>query len=425
VNIYIIVNILFYVNYYENIRVIEKKCKMQLFRNPFRPGAGQAPPYLAGRASEKQEFENLLSQTPILQNLVLTGLRGVGKTVLLDEFKPLASNAGWFWVGSDLSESASVSEASLAIRVLTDISTLTSAFKIGESEKNRIGYINTKETKDVYLDYRLLSQLYNESPGLVSDKLKYILELVWSIVKDRLNGIVLSYDEAQILKDKAEDKQYPLSVLLEVVQFLQKKEVPYLLVLTGLPTLYPNLVEARTYAERMFKVVTLTKLSPNDTKEAIENPIKKEDCPVTFTESGINQIIQYSSGYPYFIQFFCKETFDIFLQQTSLGVQLPMINITDLVKKLDIDFYSGRWARITDKQRELLAIIASLQNANEEFTVKDITDKSSQFKPSYINNLLLKLIDAGLIYKNRRSKYSFAVPLLADFINRQSEENYK
>ncbi len=398
---------------------------MQLFKNPFRPGAGQAPPYLAGRASEKQEFVNLLNQSPILQNLVLTGLRGVGKTVLLDEFKPLASNAGWFWVGSDLSESASVSEASLAIRILTDISVLTSAFKIGESEKNRIGYINTKETKDLYLDYRLLLQLYNESPGLVSDKLKYILELVWSIVKDRLNGIVLSYDEAQILKDKAEDKQYPLSVLLEVVQFLQKKEVPYLLVLTGLPTLYPNLVEARTYAERMFKVVTLTKLSPNDTKEAIENPIKKEDCPVTFTESGINQIIQYSSGYPYFIQFFCKETFNIFLQQTSLGLQLPIINISDLVKKLDIDFYSGRWARITDKQRELLAIIATLHNANEEFTVKDITDKSSQFKPSYINNLLLKLIDAGLIYKNRRSKYSFAVPLLADFINRQSEENYK
>lgn len=398
---------------------------MKLFKNPFRPGAGQTPPYLAGRDNEKQDFVNLLNQNPILQNLVLTGLRGVGKTVLLDEFKPLAFQKGWFWIGSDLSESASVSEPSLAVRILTDISTLTSAFKVGESEINRIGFVNNKETNDVYLDYKLLLHIYNESPGLVSDKLKYVLELVWSKVKDKLNGIVLSYDEAQILKDRAEDKQYPLSVLLEVIQFLQKKQVPYLLVLTGLPTLYPNLVEARTYAERMFKVLTLTKLNTEDTKKAIQNPIEKVDCPVTFTQSGINQIIQYSSGYPYFIQFFCKETFDIFLQQMSLGVELPIINIADLVKKLDIDFYSGRWARITDKQRELLTIIATLQNANEEFTVKDITEKSSQFKPSHINNLLLKLIDAGLIYKNRRSKYSFAVPLLADFINRQSEENFR
>ncbi len=394
---------------------------MQLFKNPFRPGAGLSPPYLAGRNSEKGEFVNLINQSPILQNLVLTGLRGVGKTVLLDEFKPFALNAGWFWVGSDLSESASVSETSLAIRILTDISILTSSFKVGESERSRIGFLNTKETKDVYLDYKLLLQIFNVSPGLASDKLKHILELVWRIVNEKIKGIVISYDEAQILKDKAEDKQYPLSVLLEVVQFIQKKEIPYLLILTGLPTLYPNLVEARTYAERMFKVMTLNKLNNDDTKDAIEYPIKKEDCPVTFTEAGINQIIRYSSGYPYFIQFFCKETFDLVLQQTGLDLKLPNVNIVDLVKKLDIDFYSGRWARITDKQRELLSIIASLPNANEEFTVKDITEKSSQFKPSYINNLLLKLIDAGLIYKNRRSKYSFAVPLLADFINRQFE----
>lgn len=398
---------------------------MKLFKNPFRPGAGQSPPYLAGRSNEKKEFQDLIGQNPILKNLVLTGLRGVGKTVLLDEFKPLASGAGWFWIGSDLSESASVSETSLAIRILTDISILTSSFKIGTNEINKIGYKPQNETQDIFLTYPILMNIYNESPGLASDKLKYILELVWSVVKNKIKGIVISYDEAQILKDKAEDKQFPLSVLLEVVQFIQKKEIPYLLVLTGLPTLYPNLVEARTYAERMFMIMTLNKLDSNDTKEAIEKPIKIEGCPVSFTDAGIDQIIRLSSGYPYFIQFFCKETFDLILQQMELGIKLPNVNIADLVKKLDIDFYSGRWARITDKQRDLLFIIASLPNANNEFTVKDITNMSSQFKPTYINNLLLKLIDAGLIYKNRRSKYSFAVPMLADFINRQLDDQNK
>jgi DNA-binding transcriptional ArsR family regulator len=393
---------------------------MKLFRNPFRPGAGQVPPYLAGREHEKDHFQGLLDQSPILQNLVLTGLRGVGKTVLLDELKPIATRSGWLWVGSDLSESASVSEASLAIRVLTDLSILTSSFKIAENEVMKIGYASSPQKSDVMLDYHLLSKLYNETPGLAADKLKYVLEVVWNVLKKhQVKGIVLSYDEAQILKDKAEDKQYPLSVLLEVIQYVQKKEIPYLLVLTGLPTLFPNLVEARTYAERMFRVITLNRLNADDTKDAIMYPIKKKGCPVTFNKTGIDQIVKYSSGYPYFIQFFCKEAFDLALQQMEFGINDPLVNIGDLVHKLDIDFYSGRWARITDKQRALLHLIAIIDPAEEEFTVKDITDASSEFKPTYISNLLNKLIDAGLIYKNRRGKYSFAVPLMGDFIKRQ------
>ena len=89
---------------------------MAKFANPFRPGAGHPPPYLAGRQAERAEFQRLLGQTTILENMVLTGLRGVGKTVLLDRFRPLAIEHGWIWVGTDLSESTSVSEDNMAIR---------------------------------------------------------------------------------------------------------------------------------------------------------------------------------------------------------------------------------------------------------------------------------------------------------------------
>ena len=74
------------------------------FGNPFRPGAGHMPPYLAGRQKEKEEFLRMLDQELVLNNLVLTGLRGVGKTVLLDTLKPLAIQRQWLWVGADLSE---------------------------------------------------------------------------------------------------------------------------------------------------------------------------------------------------------------------------------------------------------------------------------------------------------------------------------
>ena len=401
---------------------------MEAFNNPFRPGAGQPPPYLAGREDEQTDFKKLLNQSPVIKNIVLTGLRGVGKTVLLESFKPIAIENNWFWAGADLSESSGVSEQSLSTRILADISVLVSSFTIPLQDQRTIGFASDKYPKESHLSYNVLIKTYNETPGLESDKLKFVLEFVWNVVKSKVKGIVLAYDEAQILKDKAADKQYPLSLLLEVVQYLQRKQISYLLILTGLPTLFPNLVEARTYAERMFQVITLDRLSDDESREAILKPIDKIDCPVTFSEFGIIEIIKYSSGYPYFIQFFCKETFDTVIQQIKAGVEEPNAQVSDCVRKLDSDFYAGRWSRITDKQRDLLRVIAKLPSANKEFTAREISMMSEKlknvFKSAYVNNLLNKLIEFGLIYKNRRGSYSFAVPLLADFINRQEDTGW-
>ncbi len=91
------------------------------FTNPFRPGAGHMPPYLAGRTSEHEEVRRILDQTIILENVILTGLRGVGKTVLLETLKPLAREKGWLWAGTDLSESISINEETTALRLITDL----------------------------------------------------------------------------------------------------------------------------------------------------------------------------------------------------------------------------------------------------------------------------------------------------------------
>lgn len=400
----------------------------QPFLNPFRPGAGQSPPHLAGRGKEQEEFKKLLEQAPILKNLILTGLRGVGKTVLLETFKPIAYENGWFWAGTDLSETASVSEQNMVIRILADLAAITSSFSISVEQQKGIGFAKQADTIDIKLSYGVLMSIYNNTPGLESDKLKRVLDVVWESTKGKVKGIVLAYDEAQNLKDHAIDREYPLSLLLEVIQYLQRRQIPYLLVLTGLPTLYPTLVEARTYSERMFHIINLDKLSPEESREAIERPIKKDNCPASFTDEAIDEIVKLSGGYPYFIQFFCKETFDAYIQQISVGIEKPMISIFDIIAKLDTDFYSGRMSRITDKQRELLRIAAKLPTANEEFTVQDILNKAKElndnkFSSSYINQYLVKLIHVGLIFKNKFGKYCFAVPLLADYINRQEEED--
>ena len=192
-----------------------------------------------------------------------------------------------------------------------------------------------------------------------------------------------------------------------------------MLVLVGLPTLFPKLVEARTFAERMFRVVFLDKLSSEDSRDAIQKPIEDAACPIKLNQQSVDRIVELSGGYPYFIQFICREVYDAFVQgQTSVPV-------AEITRKLDSDFFAGRWARATDRQRELLSVTAALENSDAEFSLQEVADKSRSvlskpFSASHINQMLVALTNAGLIYKNRHGKYSFAVPLLNRFILRQS-----
>lgn len=400
------------------------------FPNPFRPGAGHPPPYLAGRTTEIQDFERLLTQPVILTNLVLTGLRGVGKTVLLEgSLKPLARSKGWLWTGNEISEAINVSEERLAQRLITDLSVLTSQYEVDRTIMHGMGFVPQREEHPVIFDHRLMEGLYKSTPGLVSDKLKVVLEATWGVVKQSgVKGIILAYDEAQNLADRAEKDEYPLSLLLDVFQSIQKKGVPIMLVLTGLPTLFPKLVDARTFAERMFKVITLDKLNDRDSRDAIERPIKDNLCPVEFTPAAVDEIANRSGGYPYFIQYVCYEMFEAYLGPTD-GAPNPGITVAHIARKLDSDFFAGRWNNVTDRQRDLLRLIALLVNPDDEFTIQEVVEVSKRngtkpFSPSHVSQMLSALSDQGLVFKNRHGKYSFAVPMMAAFIKRQVEETY-
>jgi hypothetical protein len=380
------------------------------------------PPYLAGRDTEKQEFSALLDQDIVFKNLVVTGLRGVGKTVLLDSLKPIAIDKGWFWVGTDLSEATSLSEMSLLVRLMTDLAVVTSGIAIGEpQQKWFVGSPTPPET----LDFGHLVEIGDGAPGLHSDKLKAVLEVVWECVEALdMRGVVFAYDEAQNLADHAANSEYPLSMLLEVFQSLQRKGMRLLLVLAGLPTLFARLVEARTYAERMFRILVLEKLSREDTADAILKPIEDASCPLKFGQESIDAIYGFTLGYPYFIQYVCREVFDLWAQNRAAHEDLREIPLREITMKLDSDFFAGRWARATDRQRDLLGVIARLETSGTEFTVQEIVTKSREvmaksFSPSHVSQMLTALCDAGLVYKSRWGKYSLAVPLLDGFIRRQ------
>jgi AAA ATPase domain len=397
------------------------------FKNPYRPGAGHMPPHLAGREREYAEFDRLLEQDEILENLVLTGLRGVGKTVLLETFKPRALQRGWLWATADLSESASISETALAERLLADLALITSSASIAEpTPQKQVGFGAPDEPREVPLSHEILVAVYSRTPGLTSDKIKATLEFAWEHLEQQgRHKVIFAYDEAQNLSDHASKDQFPLSVLLDVFQSIQKKGIPFMLVLAGLPTLFPKLVDARTYAERMFRVMTLARLTEDESREAILRPIEVAECPVNLSGNSVEVIVHESAGYPYFIQFICREVYDVFIRQ-HVDEETKSVPIEAIQHKLDADFFAGRWAKITDRQRELLWVVASLDHPDEEFTILELTEKAKtllpkSFSPSHANQMLASLAERGMIYKNRLGKYSFAVPLLGRFILRTYE----
>ena len=239
-------------------------------------------------------------------------------------------------------------------------------------------------------------------------------------------GIVFAYDEAQTMSDHTEKEQYPLSLLLDVFQSIQKKGIPFLLVLVGLPTLFSKLVDTRTFSERMFEIINLAKLGESDSREAITEPLKKKGCPINFPMRLVTLIVETSGGYPYFIQFICRELYDVFIQKIDMGEEL-IVPITEIIRKLDKDFFAGRWGKATDRQRVLLSVIAHLDSCDDEFTLQEIVTEAKKlenpFSSSHVNQLLARLTDAGLVYKNRHGRYSFAVPLLGASITRQMQQS--
>jgi hypothetical protein len=197
------------------------------------------------------------------------------------------------------------------------------------------------------------------------------------------------------------------------------------LVLAGLPTLFPKLVDARTFAERMFRVVFLKRLDEQHSKDAILRPIEAKQCPVKLDEKSVPVIADNAGGYPYFIQFICREVYDSFLSNYQRTGRYGSVPIVDITRKLDVDFFAGRWSRVTDRQRDLLYSIASLDSSGDEFTVAEIVERSRSlrgskpFSSSSVNQMLAALASSGLVYKNRHGRYSFAVPLFGQFVMRQ------
>ena len=178
-------------------------------------------------------FDRFLQQDTVLTNVVFNTSKDIGSTDPVDKFHHMATIRGWAWIGSTLSETVSLTEHGFALQILKDLSAFTSNEPNGP-------------------DHDRLNDIYSSTPGLTADRIKAVL----GAVAEYLPGqkIVFAYDEVQNLSENAAKNQFPLAVLLDVFQAIQRQDLPYMLVLSGHSDLFFKMVETRTYAERMFRI---------------------------------------------------------------------------------------------------------------------------------------------------------------------------
>src|SRR5262249_25630175 len=161
-----------------------------------------------------------------------------------------------------------------------------------------------------------------------------------------------AYDEAQCLSDHADHNEFPMSMLIETIASLQRKHgvTKYLLVLCGLPQVHEALTESRTYTERMFNVISLERLSREDTHAAFVTPLQQLMPPLSVSDELIDKAVDLTLGYPYLIQFFGKELVDELLLNGGIlnAGKFPTPSILD---RLDSGLFAARWNKTTDKQR--------------------------------------------------------------------------
>jgi DNA-binding transcriptional ArsR family regulator len=352
-------------------------------------------------------------------NMRLTGLRGVGKTVLLGEFQAIAERSGWasavleFQPGHNREDS-----------IVNALLSITQDSKLRLSRVERIkkavgGAVKNAGTlglgwNEFQVTYDPMAEQQRE------DITKALFEVVEMAVQKGRSGFVLLLDEAQIIRDETKRKgEHPLSLLISSIVALQRREIPLGLVLCGLPTLTGNLLKARSYTERMFRGEEIGSLEETDARDAFAQPLAESGADVSAEPDLVTKVVEEVEGYPYFIQLWGAELWDAaeiagvdHLTSSLLDIARP-----DIYRRLDLDFYNPRVETLTPAEQDVL-----LGTADAEYpplVVSKLNDAINK-TPANVNVLLGRLVDAGVLYRIRKGEYDYTAPRFRDYLLRRT-----
>ncbi len=391
---------------------------MDPVRNPYAPGAGQRPPELAGRDRELAEFEVVLERVARgrpERSMVLTGLRGVGKTVLLNAFRSMAMQRLWgtgkIEARPDQSIRRPVGAAlHMAIRELAprhrapdridDFLSVLKAFLAA-------GPRSAKGAQSAHFGIDVPMSRGRADSGDLEIDLTELLTDAAAVAADLGVGIALFIDEMQDIP--APD----ISALCAACHELSQNDGPLIVVGAGLPHLPTVLSASKSYSERLFRYVSIDRLDRDAADLALLAPARREGAD--FQLDALDALYAAADGYPYFVQAYGKVTWDVAaaspVTPADVAVAAPMA-----AGELAVGFFGSRYERATPAEREYMRAMALL--GDEPVPTAQVADELGR-KPSSVSPARDSLIKKGLIYSSERGLIAFTVPHFGRFLRTQ------
>lgn len=387
---------------------------MDRIRNPFSPGAGSPPPELAGRDRILEQTEVLLGRVMAKRpekSLLLTGLRGVGKTVLLNQMERMAQTAGYRTILVEAHE-----DKSLAVLLVPHLRRLL--FELdriaGAGNKVRRGIAVLKSfirgvkvtMGDVEFGLDIDPEVGTADSGDLEVDLPNLFGAVAEAAEERGTAVAVLIDEIQYFSSSE------LSALIMAMHKMQQRQLPLVLIGAGLPILPGLAGESKSYAERLFNFPDVGPLSEADAGKALQDPVK--DAGEAFDDAALHEIYRMTKGYPYFLQEWGYQAWN---HATASPIDLEVVReTTQLVsKRLDENFFRVRFDRLTPRERRYLRAMAELGAG--PYRTADIAERL-RVKITTLGPVRASLIRKGMVYSPAHGDMAFTVPLFDQFMRR-------
>ncbi len=393
---------------------------MDPVRNPYRPGAGRRPPELAGRAEVLDAFDVLVRRGEEYgegdRSWVLTGLRGVGKTVLLNELLAHVSHHDWITAKVEAGAGASLPVA-LSQALVKGMRTATGRHPLPRMQR-LLGVFKAFSLKvnptGVSLGMEVEPLRGVADSGRLADDLTALFEILGETSRELGVGTLILVDE---LQEATADE---LTAVNTAVHQLGQADVPAPLIFVGagLPSLPAQLAAATSYAERLYDFRVVGLLPPEASREALRQPAR--NLGVDWVPAGLDAAVSAAGGYPYFLQAVGKHVWD-HARSNPISSEDVEIGLAAARREVDDGLYRSRWERTTPAQREVLRALASLtlQGDGGSARVADIARAAGRPRTSDISVARSELVKKGLVYAPERGLLSFTVPGMEDFVARQ------
>lgn len=387
-------------------------------RNPYAPGAGTPPPDLAGRNGILERAAVALDRIragKASRSFIYYGLRGVGKTVLLNKIRLDAEARGIAAVWIEAPEGRTLPGVlAPALRAALLRLSKGEAAKAGLKKAMRAlaGFVNALKVKyddvEVGFDFEMEKGLADS--GDLDADLADLLTAIGDAAAERKTAFVMFIDELQYVPEEQ------LAALISALHRVSQQQAPATMVAAGLPQLLGQMGRAKSYAERLFEFIEIRQLDEGAAREALINPAKDEG--VRYNGDAVAEILKQTGCYPYFLQEWGKHSWDVANKSPITKHNVEHANAAALAE-LDASFFRVRFDRLTPSEKRYLRAMAELgPGPHRSGDIADILGK----KVETVAPVRSRLIAKGMIYSPSHGDNAFTVPLFDGFMKRVMPE---